>query len=427
MPTTIVSAGTIAPATGFSTQSHLIYAVNDAAWWMFFIDSSSTTIVQCYRSPDLTTWTAKTSLTIGSSRNHNNDSRCIAVAYANISSNDVVGLCGQYGVGGSQYYHYCRATISSGTITWGTDSELGNQGITANIPLNSAIAFDSGNKIFVSANQDGDLFSYKSTNADSGSSWTSGFGSQTAIDTSYTNVSNRVAMFPLASGKILFVGEDASATEPNSMKNVLSKTWDGTTLSPTPASTAGTSIFTALGSGIAPGNFGAVRVSNTDVHCVLRTGSNTYVHKRFNGTNWTTVSGASITNQNSVAGSGPFLCTDGTDVWLFIIDSDSANTVRYVKWTASGNTWGTWTALETSSQTRNYLSGYPLVVSNTIAVIWSQTNGSNFDIVVTSLSLSANGTLIKSVSGDNVIKDTSGGILIKAASVGNITKGGGSG
>jgi len=72
-------------------------------------------------------------------------------------------------------------------------------------------------------------------------------------------------------------------------------------------------------------------------------------------------------------------------MWLFIIDSDAANTVRYCKYIVSTNAWGSWTALETSSQTRNYISGYSNMSANTIAVIWSQVNGGNFDYVVEGL------------------------------------------
>lgn len=81
------------------------------------------------------------------------------------------------------------------------------------------------------------------------------------------------------------------------------------------------------------------------------------------------------------------MVTDGTSVWLFIIDTDAANTVRYSVWTAAGPSWSAWTALETSTQVRNFITAYCSPTTHTIAVMWCQANGSNFDLAVEGLAL----------------------------------------
>jgi hypothetical protein len=117
---------------------------------------------------------------------------------------------------------------------------------------------------------------------------------------------------------------------------------------------------------------------------VLRTGTNSYSHKRNNGTNWTTLSGATLPTHTSLSGGGIPLVSDGTNVWAAIIDSASGNNVYTLEWTAG--TWGTWTALESTSQTRSNLGACPTIANNQAVFYWSQVNGSNKDIYVEALS-----------------------------------------
>jgi hypothetical protein len=189
---------------------------------------------------------------------------------------------------------------------------------------------------------------------------------------------------PCGSGNMqaIYLFADGVAAAPTPMKNVL---W-GYYNSSSGLVDGGSVGFTALGSGADANDFGAVTVDagavTTDVHCVLRTGSNTYAHRRNNGTSWS--AGQAIPNQNSKAGAGLFMATDGTNAWLFIIDSDAANTVRMCKWTAATPAWdATWTSIEATTKTRNCISGSRQVAGGNIGLLWTETNGGTFDIVGT--------------------------------------------
>lgn len=377
-----------------SWQGHLFWAVNDAAWWWIGVASASATTLIAYRSPDLITWTAKTTKAMAATLN--GEGRNLCVVYKNIASTDVVQLVYTNAISASSHkLNTIRATISGGAITYGTEqlvvagtansTDLGVSGLGA--------CFSDDNFLYIglpdptTANA-GDAVAYKASNADLGSSWTTGYAAQVAVDTSILNKVSSTCVTPLASHKVLLCYDNGAATPQTvTLKNVLEKTLTGTTISPTPASTAGNGVFTALGTAVDADNYGVARLSDTDTHAVLRTASNTYSHKRFNGTDWTTVAGVSIPAQTSGAGTGVFLCSNGTDVWLFVVDSDAANTIRYIKWTAASNTWGTWTALETTTKTRKFLSGNINSAGTTIGVIWSETNGANFDVMVEGLSL----------------------------------------
>src|SRR6266849_5899270 len=56
----VVVASSIADsaASGNPNQSHLIYAVNSAQWWLFYVDQNSNTVLRTAYSNDLVTWTS---------------------------------------------------------------------------------------------------------------------------------------------------------------------------------------------------------------------------------------------------------------------------------------------------------------------------------------------------------------------------------
>src|SRR5205807_1911507 len=60
---------------------------------------------------------------------------------------------------------------------------------------------------------------------------------------------------------------------------------------------------------------------------------------------------------NSKPGSGVFGATDGTNIYVFVIGTDSANTIFYTKY--NGTSWTAWSAVGNTGsggQTRNYIS-----------------------------------------------------------------------
>ena len=386
MPTVITSAGTAVAPSGRPSQSHLIYAENAALWWLFWVDGGSTGTLRTASSPDGVTWTARGTLTLSSNQDRGSN---FAVAYKNISSTDVVMIGLNYYVSATQQrVRYVRATISSTTITFGTEGQIIadiNTSDTSNNEGGIAVAFASDNYAHLAQSLAGGGgtsdygWSYlsKATNADSGSSWTSGWPSTGVSMVNGSNYNNADVIMPAASGAMVWVGTDmAGYLAFTNLTYKIQSTWSAN--------------FTGnvLASGITSqdqNDWHACRVDDTHYHAVVRTGSNTFTHRTCNGSTW--AAGASITNQNTKAGAGLFLASDGTDVWLFIVDSDAANTIRYVKYTTASGTWGSWTALVTTTKTRTFLSGYPIAKSSSIAIIWSEVNGSNKDIAIELLSL----------------------------------------
>ena len=78
-------------------------------------------------------------------------------------------------------------------------------------------------------------------------------------------------------------------------------------------------------------NWGAIARTTSDIHCVaLSNNSNTFVHRRYNGTSWSNSSGAPTTLTYDTT-SGISLVTDGTSIWAAVISSKS---IQYNKWTS---------------------------------------------------------------------------------------------
>lgn len=375
-----VGAG-MTTATGHATQSHLIYAVNSARWWLFYLTSTQT-LATAYSS-DFVTWTTGATLTLSSP--HLSEGRNFGVVYKNISSTDVVHIHLFYKNSNTvrQNWHV-RCTISGTTATFGTETQI-PQTATGSLAgfgtdgCNTAIASD--NSIYLSqwcttGNGFGDDDVAKSTNVDSGTAWTAGFASTTTTESVASATSSR-QLLPLATGNMVELHDSGSTYQ--TPTQVRSTKW--TTSWSTPIDVFGSTVA------ISENDWCAVRVNDTDIHAVRRSGSNTYDHRRYNASTW--AAGATVATQTSKAGAGVKLVSDGTDVYLVIVDSDAANTVRYCKWTAAAGTWGAWSAVETSTQVRGFLTGYPALVGTTIGLVWTQTNGSNFDLVGSLLTLSA--------------------------------------
>jgi hypothetical protein len=385
-----------ADGSGLAHQEHVFRGVNSARWWCVYPLSSTDPHSRELRfawSTDLVTWTDAASVLLASPLSYagvhsTGVGISLATASRNISSTDVVHVGVSYASGngldaGASHSHFhLRATLGAGTVTvTNAEAQVGSTatGTYDYAGDGNASGLDSAGKPYDFSGFYGSLLGHAAlaagSNADAGSSWTAGFAAPTSLKVTSITTKSR-AVFDLGSAALLTV-YDNGVGDVNQTALDWSKftgTW---------------SADTSAGFGAATFDYrdwGAVLRTTTDVHVVLRTGATTYEHRRFNGTSW--AAGQAVPTQASKATAGLFTASDGTDVWLFCVDSDAANTVRYVKWSGGSSTWGTWAAFESSTQVRTSLAGYRTAVAGVVGVCWTEA-ASPFRVVTKPLVVSA--------------------------------------
>lgn len=367
------------------------------------LKTKAATVVSAYvsSSNDLTTatWSAGTdSPTFPSSHALNSaDQRQLgALGFAN-GATDVahvsVGISGGGTSGAtSNLVEHIRATFTgASSITWDSWAEFnsanGSAGpaVVGNVLGVSSDGHIHETSLCLSADfANGYPTSRLSTNADTSSSWTTGFGAVANPD-SQANFIATYALAKLASAAMLVVYGNGGVAQPNTTGLRSNKYSSGATWPTT------SSVVTGNGTTSQDQNDWCLcGVDTAHVFCVRRSGSNTFDMQMYDGTNWG--SKTAPPNQNHKAGSGLFAAplADATAFYLFLLDSTGNQAVQYCKYTVAGDSWGSWTQLEAAGSTaRNYVSGYPAVGNNQIGVVFTAVNGSNFDILVSALSLTA--------------------------------------
>jgi len=376
MSTTIAAvAGTT--GSGLGSARHVIYAQNSGNWWAFSFTSIN--VLSSWYSPDNVSWTASTTKTLGNL--HLSEGRNLQVAYKLIGSLDVVAFTYEISVsGGNQVFEF-RATIGGTTITYHTaESSIGSTAFLLTSPAYSSggLEFDSSNKLHVAngALQDQDADWTKST-ADPGTgeqATAPTWSAVTLIDNSQSNEVKSAYLVDLGATHMGLICDNATAD--STFTGLQWFTYDGSAWNSDSGNTkASGGTFTAIDKN----NWGAVAVSATDVHLVYRTSTGSFIHRRYNGTTWS--AGQTIPTQTNLAGGGIALGSDGISVWLSIIDTDSPNTIRTIRWTSLAyndiaDAWdGTWTAAETSTATRAFIGCSRDVANQTLLIYW--TEGSN--------------------------------------------------
>src|SRR5262249_26521842 len=90
------------------------------------------------------------------------------------------------------------------------------------------------------------------------------------------------------------------------------------------------------------------------------------------------------TGQAAKAGAGVFTATDGVNVFVCVINTDSANTILCTRFDgAASGSWAAVPGTDVGIQTRRSLSGSPVVGGGRVGLIWTE-GASFFDIVATS-------------------------------------------
>ena len=397
--TTIVSnIAVFSDQTGHGNQSHLVYASNQQRWWLFYTDSKTATTVKTMvsSSNDLTTatWSAgTTSPAMGSAMNAV-DQRYMACLFLNPSSSpttDAVHVCiGQTPAGTS--VEHIRATFTGASsiswdASWNNTSETGN----ANAAIGMALGVGSDgfiHEVGCAINTNGLTIQWarRSSNADTTASWTNGWGAGARTDNFATPsvFASSAAVHSVGSGAMVGIWDGAEGNDGVNSSTVRSNKYSSGTTWPTAgaASTGGTSTSQSTN------DWASCAVDTSHVYRARRTGTNTF-EMRFTSDGSTWSSKTAPPNQNHLAGGGILLATDGTNMWMFVLDSAANNPVQYIKYTVSSDTWdAAWTQLESAGSTaRNSISGSPAVGNNQIGVIYTAVNGSNFDIVLSALQL----------------------------------------
>ena len=447
-------SGTFNDATGHSGQSHLVFAPNANVWWLFTLtsahDSLNDRTVQAYVSsgPNLATatWTAAApSPTLGNAGGATDSifagGRSMAAAIRTIGATDFVHIFASAAFNGQASSNgHIRAKLTATSITWeawnnpgspnaasewngppGTGtSEVGGPEPPTNSSWGTAIGISTGGFIHhfgTTMDQEVDCNAGRSTNADTAATWTNGFGSNAvgnsppnttaSFDKTMTFQCKVLAFAPLASDVMLAVYGNGAVAQPNITNLRYQKSGTSGTWTNVQANGGTGNVFT-----------GSLTINQNDWALVPVTTTKVYVFRKgdvngtsvggsvYNGTSWTVLSGASAppsfgANQSikpstpgTAISGGMFGATDGTNVWLFVINNDAANSILFTKF--DGTSWTTWSPVpgtNAGSHTRNFIAGYPNVGSNQVGLIWTETAlTGGIDVFATSLSLSGGAT-----------------------------------
>lgn len=382
MAVTITSglASTFSASTGRPCQGHLVYGVNNAKWYFFWLSSTQTLNISY--SSDFITWTPSSApFTLAAV--HNSEGRNFGFICDSIASNDIVHMNSTYFVSTTSVQtRHARFKLDSGVnpltgwTTTNSEAQLTTRNSSAGGAVSGAVTIlDSNNLVYdassyiSSGSSLGDQRFNRNPTGDTTATWTPGTW---ALGVSYnpTPFVTSFAFADLGSGKILSVCDNASVA--GSMTQLEWSSWSGSAWS------SAATVFASNISTTTTNMWGMVGRTTTEVHVVaLSNASSGYQHRIFNGTSWS--NGPSIPTLSPIANSGIFLATDGTSVWMFVIASDKS--IKYIVY--NGTSWSaSWTTLVVASaNTRTYLSGYPLVSAGAIGLVWTELVGSTYNLM----------------------------------------------
>jgi len=383
MAFTIASSvgASMSAATGYSSQGHLQYAVNQGAYWCFYLTSTQT-LSAAYSTNAGASWSTPQTFSLADT--HGSEGRNFGFFYKSISGVDVLHMSRYANTG--LYNAASRFTL--GTTWTNTNAETdyfynGGAEVRGTVPWldSSNIRYD---QTMTSGGADrAELFLVAGgSTADSGASWTQGTASGTTVYGADAYPTWHA--FAQSGSNVIALcddGEYVGGGISYGHKNVRAAVWNG--------SSWGTSVgvWPSNNTGADNANLASVQVSGSDLHVfALTDNSSTIQQYRYNGSSWSAgdTIGALALNTSP---SGLSAVTDGTAIWLGGIDS--GKNIQYNKWT-SGTGWGGWTVLEaTRTNTPSYITGCYNPTAQAIMWAWTEHNGSNYDIIGSTLSTAA--------------------------------------
>jgi Bacterial Ig domain len=407
-----LGAGTFADATGHSAQSHLVYAANTSVWWLFTLTSAADDpggtnhLVKAYRSSgaDLATavWTAaadspRASASAGFAPNgFMGGGRALGIAYINNAPNDIVhaevalAADGQDGITG-----HIRARLTATGIAWESWNYQVEGAATWTLPRAVSLGVSTGKFIHSGGptlQQEVDANARRSTRADTGAGWTSGFSSVAVIDNSMLHQCNALAFAPLAGETMLAVYDNGRGTEPGQTnlrykRSNANGTWTGVVVG---SQLGGDGDVFAAPAAIDQNDWALVSLNPSTIRAYRRNAAGTGIdaaayHPATNAWAAAPAPPPFGPGQAFKSGGGLFGATDGTATWLFAINTDTANTILYTK--HDGASWSAWAPVpgtNSGTHARRFLSGQPVAGPGQIGLIWTE-GSTSFDIFATAL------------------------------------------
>jgi hypothetical protein len=216
----------------------------------------------------------------------------------------------------------------------------------------------------------------------------------TMIDSTMAHECTNYAFAPLASNGMLLVYGDGGGTngQPTDFKSMKANQTQAQGFWPsTSDGTGGVAVFGSAVT-IDPQDWCVIPVDTTHIYAARRTGTTTIAMRSYTtGTNtWAALTAPPATTGTIKAGGGVVGATDGTDFWLFVIDSTN-NQIIYNKYSVSGAVWGAWVALANVPTTATKMAAQVNanaaggVNRNLAGLIYSVQNSTNWDTYVVAL------------------------------------------
>ncbi len=358
MSNIITSCGTNAIATGLSSSAGAVF--DGTNYWSFY-GSSTQSGKLCYRpTSNLGSWGGEQTV----SATNFPTSRYLATVIYNGS--DTVLVIWQ-DVAGAQIL-FLRGVISGTTITWGTQTAL----FTSITALAIAGCLDSSSYPVVQIIRTaGGNTNFRKTLALTNTFTSTGNWAYTNVEAG-AGTPTLVAIAPLGTDNLLmFFDEQDSGT----IRYIGAYNWTGASW--------GTVVYPWAGANVPTNNWAVCQVTATgNPYIIDAGGSSTLVFSQWNGSSFTAKAAPTWPTNGLATTAALALASDGTDVYVFAIRGDANTTIASNHYSVSGDTWGGWTNLEASSQVRSDIQAGPYVSSATptIVPIWTQVNGSNYEI-----------------------------------------------
>ncbi|MGB7623425.1 MAG: hypothetical protein WBN92_13820 [Terriglobia bacterium] len=389
-PSTIASVGKISNATGRPLQNHIFYAIKDGAWWCFYFDSMDLNQLKWKRSVDLSTWGPVNTLTLANE--HNRDASNFAVLYTNIKGYDVVHIVVDYQMSPTDHSSaHIRGHIEPAShhlIVDSPETVVAKNSITEYTyqPLAPNLGIDDDHYIWhetavAPGSSIGDDHTVRSLSPDKGKSWDAEWSPLVTTVGAIDRSTSRAIVSSGPTGMLTFIVRNYGPDNYNSLESAYMRELLRPFINSGLVKMSSTKTVQNIPDAC------MVKVNDSDVRVIEKTDAASFRHLKFDATSWEAQAPPPDQKSQLNTDGGVFCATDERDLWVFVVDSDPANTIRYNKFNVGSTTWGTWTALETGSSIKRHLSGYQKTGDGKIAVIWTETDGSKFDIRARSLTV----------------------------------------